>query len=128
MAAAFDVGVGELIDEHDLRPARNDGVEVHLFERLSFVIDMPARDDFQTLQQRLGVLAAVSFDDAGDDVIPVFFTGMGLVQHFVGLAHARRGADENPELADAPLFAARRREKGFGRGSIFGSAPLIRHH
>ena len=34
MAAAGHVGVRELIDQHDLRPARHDGVEVHLVEPL----------------------------------------------------------------------------------------------
>ena len=38
---------------------------------------------------------------------------MGLLQHFIGLADAGRGADENPQLADAPFLAARRFEKRF---------------
>ena len=33
VAAAGRVGVGELVDQHDLRTARDDGVEVHLLER-----------------------------------------------------------------------------------------------
>ena len=38
MAAAFDVGVGEFVDQHDLRPPRDDGVEVHLLERTGLCI------------------------------------------------------------------------------------------
>ena len=34
VAAAGRVGVGELVDQHQLRPPREDGVEVHLVERL----------------------------------------------------------------------------------------------
>ena len=74
---------------------------------------MPARNDFKTLQQRFGFAAAVGLDDAGDDVVAVFLAGVRLLQHFVGLADAGRGADENSQLADAPLFAARRFEQGF---------------
>jgi hypothetical protein len=38
------------------------------------------------------------------------------------------GADKNSQLANTLLFAARRFEQGFRRGSMFGIAPLIRHH
>ncbi len=128
VAAAFGVGMRKLVDQHDLRPAGDDGIEIHLVERLPSVVDMPPWNDFQTLQQRFGLLAAVRLDDTGDDVVPVFPSGVSLLQHLIGLADARCGADENPELADAPLFAARRREQGFRRGPMFGCAPLIRHH
>jgi hypothetical protein len=33
MAAAGRIGVGELVDQHERGPARDDGVEVHLVER-----------------------------------------------------------------------------------------------
>ena len=35
VAAARRVGVGELVDQHELRMAREDGVEVHLLERIA---------------------------------------------------------------------------------------------
>ena len=44
MAAAGRVGVGELVDQRDLRPARQDGVDVHLVERPALVLDAPARE------------------------------------------------------------------------------------
>jgi hypothetical protein len=37
MAAAGCVGVGELVDQRDLRMAGDEGVEVHLLERLASV-------------------------------------------------------------------------------------------
>ena len=55
MAAALRVGVRKLVDQHDLRPAGDDGVEVHLLEPLAFVLDAPARNDFEPGQQRLGL-------------------------------------------------------------------------
>ena len=128
MAAAFGVGVGKLVDQHDLRPPRDDRIQVHFLERLAAVFDAAPGNDFEAFQQRLGFLAAVGLDHADDDVVAVLQPRVGLVQHFVGLADAGRGADENPQLADAPLLAARRFEQGFRRGPIFGFAPLIRHH
>ena len=128
MTAALDVGVCEFVDQNDLRSAGDDGVKVHFLEPLSFIVDPPPRNDFQAFQQRFGFPAAVGFDDADDDIVAVFLAGMGLLQHLVGLADARCGADKDPQLADTLLFAACRFEQGFRRGSMFGIAPLIRHH
>ena len=119
--------MGELVDQNDLRTAGNDGVEVHFLEPLPPVFQASARNDFQTLEQRFGFLAAVGLDDADDDVVPVLLAGAGLLQHLVGLADARRRADEDSELANAAVFAARRFEQGFRRGPMFVIAPLIRH-
>ena len=88
-------------------------VEVHLVERLAVVFDAAARNDFQAAQQRFGFLAAMGFDDADDDVVTVLLAGMSLLQHFIGFADAGRGADEDPELADAPFLAARRFKERF---------------
>ena len=43
MAAARRVGVGQLVDQHQARPAREDGVEVHLLERAALVVDAARR-------------------------------------------------------------------------------------
>ncbi len=82
---------------------------------------------FETLGERFGLAAAVGLDDADDDVIAVLLAGAGLLQHFVGLADARRGADEDAQLADAAFLAARRLEQRFRRGPMFGITPLFRH-
>ena len=75
-----------------------------------------------------GLSAAVGLHDADDDIVAVLLARLGLMQHLIGLADAGRGADEDSELADTPLFAARRFEQGFRRRPMFGVAPLIRHH
>ncbi len=49
MAAAGDVGVGELVNQNDLRPSGNDGVEVHLLQPLALVLHATARNDLQAL-------------------------------------------------------------------------------
>src|ERR1044072_4356066 len=52
MTAAGRVGVSKLIDGDDLRPARQDGVDVHLVERLPAKLHALARQDFETFEQR----------------------------------------------------------------------------
>ena len=127
MAAAVDVGVSKLVDQHDLGSACNDGVEVHFLEPLAFVFNTAARDRLQTLKQRLGFASSMRLDYADDDVVAVALAGLGLLQHFVSLSDAGRGADKNSELARAAFFAAGRFEQSFRRGPMIGIAALIRH-
>ena len=89
---------------------------------------MLARNDFEAFEQRLGLAAAMRLDNADDDVVAVFLQRMGLLQHFVGLADAGSGADEDAQLADMPVLAARGFKECVRRRSMFGFAPLISHH
>ena len=127
MPAAVRVGMGKLVDEHDLRPARNDRIEIHFRQRSALVFDLTARNDFEALHQRLGFLAAVGLDDADDDIVAVFFARAGGLQHRVGLADAGRRADENPQLADTAFLAPGGLQQGFRRWPLIGIAPLVCH-
>src|SRR5438552_5639236 len=127
MAATFSVGVGELVDQYDLWMTRNDRVQIHFGEQLAFIFDLSARNCFQAAQQRFSLLAAMGLDNADDDVIAILFARLRLLQHLIGLADARCGAHKNSQLANAPLFAARRFEERLGRGSMLGVAPGICH-
>ena len=127
MAAAGRVGVGELVDQRDLRPAGQDGVEVHLLEPAALVLDAPARDDLEALEQRLGLLPAVGFDDADDDVVAVLHAGARGLQHLVGLADAGGGADEDAQLADAAFLAPGRFQQGLGRRPLVGIVSFFSH-
>ena len=71
MTAARRVGVGELVDQRDLGAAGDDGVEIHLLEPLPLVFETAARDDLETLEQGLGLLASMRLDDADDDIVAV---------------------------------------------------------
>ena len=127
MPAAFCIGMGKLVDQCDLRPARDDRVNIHFRQRSALVFDLTARNKFEALHQRLGFLAAVGLDDADDDIIAVFFAGAGGLQHRVGLADARRGADENPQLANTAFLAPSGLQQGFRRRPLIGIAPLLCH-
>ena len=68
MAAARRVGVGEFVDQRDLRAPRDQGVEIHLLERLALVFEPLAREDFEALEQRLGLRPPVGLDHADHDI------------------------------------------------------------
>jgi hypothetical protein len=127
VAAAGHVGVGELVDQHDLRVATDDGVEIHLLERLSPVFEPPAGNDLEPVEQGLRFLAPVGFDDADDDIVAILLPGARLLQHLVSLADAGRGADEDLESAGSAFFPPGSLEQGLRRGSLVRVAPLIRH-
>ena len=62
------VGMGELVDQGELRAAGQQRVEVHLLEGLALVGDAPPGDHLEAFDERLGLLAAVRLDDADDHV------------------------------------------------------------
>ena len=125
MPTAGRIGVGEFVDQHDLRFARDDGVDVHLLEPLAAVLDAPARNNLQSVQQRFGFLAAVRLHDPDDNVVAVLAPRARRLQHGVGLADAGGGADEDPQLAGAAFFAPGGLEQSLRRGPLV--ALLICH-
>jgi len=127
VAAARRVGVGKFVDQHELRPPGDNGVDIHFLEDALAINDAPARDHFEPGQQRLGLGAAMGLDHPDHHIDAVLAFGARLFQHFVGLADARRGADEDLELAGRAFLALRLREQGLGRGSLVRIAPLVGH-
>ncbi len=99
MAAARRIGVGEFVDQRDLRMARDQRVEIHLLEHLVLVFEPLARQNFEALQQRLGLRPAVGLDHADHDIDAGLQLGMRALQHLIGLADAGGGADEDLEPA-----------------------------
>ncbi len=127
MAAAGDVGMGEFVDQGNLRMPRDHGIEVHLLKHLILVFDPPARNDFQPPQQRFGLGPSVGLDEAHDDVGASFQLGVRALQHFVGLADAGGGADENLQPAGAVVLPPGRFQERLRRGSLFGIATRLDH-
>src|ERR1019366_6890798 len=81
----------------------------------------------ETVQQRFGLFPALGLHDADDNIVAVFPSSAGLLQHFVGLADAGRRTHEDLELTDATLFPPGRLKQGFRRGSSIKIATLVCH-
>jgi hypothetical protein len=113
------IGVGDFFDQDKLRPALPDRVEVHFLEPASFfVFDSLARDDFEAVEQRLRLLAAVRLDDPHDKVDTLTALGPCGPQHLVCLANARRSAKKNLQMTArllARLVQQRLRERDGGQ-------------
>ena len=79
----------EFIDERELRPPGEYGVEVHLLKRAAFVIDALARDDLETRDQGFGLGAAMRLHNADRNILAVGPPGARGDQHLIGFADAR---------------------------------------
>ncbi len=97
--AAGRVGVGQLVDQRDVRAAGEDGVEVHLGQRRPPVGDGQARDHRQVADLVGGLLPPVRLDEADDHVGAPLAPPPTFAEHGEGLAHAGRGAQVDPQRA-----------------------------
>ena len=101
VARALHIAVRQLIDQRDLRLARQRGVQIKLPEHSAPVGDLAQRQLRQPGQQFGGFAATVGFDHPDHDVAPVLALALGGAEHGVGLADARTGAEINAQSAPA---------------------------
>ena len=74
--------MGKLVDQHEARAAAQNGVDIHFGEPMALIGHDPARDDFEPLKERFGLLAAMRLDDADDDIDAFGLFGLCRGQHF----------------------------------------------
>ncbi len=115
MAAAFGVGVRELVHQRERGTPGEDRVDVHLFQLVAAIGDVTPREDLERLEQGPGLGAAVGFDDRDDDIVACLEPFGTLTQHLERLADARCRTEEDLELP--ARFALRGAQQGFGRGA-----------
>ena len=104
MAAAGDVGVRQLIEQQQARPARQRLVEIELAEDLVDVDDRLARDELEARKQRLRLAPPVRLDETDDDVAALRLRRVRRCQHGVRLADARRRAEKDLQPSASALL------------------------
>ena len=97
--AAFNVGMSELVDQDDLRPTRQNAVEVHLFEDDTLVFNLLPRNFFELVCKFGSARPAVGLDDSNYDIFSALMTANRLAQHVVCLAHPGSVAEKKLEGA-----------------------------
>ena len=118
--AARRIRVREFVDQDDLRPPLEDGVDVHLGQRLTLVDELLARDHRQRRDERFGFLASVGFDDADDHVLAGLALFGAFEQHLVGFPDAGCGAEKDLQSATPLPFR-------FAEQCIWGGARFFSH-
>src|SRR5581483_165652 len=116
------VRVRDLVDQGDLRRARDHGVHVELVDGEAAVFDATARDDLQPRQQGGRRGAAVRLDEADDGVHAALDQLVGLLQHPIGLAHA--GGESDVDLEPVPMISLRELETRIRGGGDLAHALL----
>ena len=106
VAAVGHVGVGQLVHERHRRVPGQHGVDVHLFERDAPVGEPLPGHQLQVVQLLLCLRPPVGLHEADDHVGAALLAPPALVEHGVGLADARGGAEVDPQLTTAAPGAA----------------------
>lgn len=99
--AARHVGVGELVDQGDRRPAGQHGVEVEFVEHGVAVRHPPWRDDLEAGQLLGGARPPVRVHDRHHHVGASADSPMGLPQHGERLSRAGGGTEVDPQPSPA---------------------------
>ncbi|CUS44389.1 hypothetical protein MGWOODY_Smn1161 [hydrothermal vent metagenome] len=124
VAAALDIGVGELVDQHERRATCQDRIEIHFGQCLAAIIDGATGDHLERRDQCLGLGAAMGLDYADHHVDAGPQPSRALVQHLIGLADPGCGAEEYLELP--ARLTLRGAEQGIGGGAFVGDgAPSL---
>ena len=111
--AAWDICVGELIDQHHLRFSRQHSVQVQFFKRSALIFHAAGGDGLQLLGQLDDAGALVRFDESDDYIFASIATPDGLTEHVERFADAGRVAKKDLKYAS-----------GLFRGCRF--QPLLR--
>ena len=103
VAAARQVRVRELVEHEQRRAAPERGLHVEFVEAAA-AGQAALRQDFEPLEQRRRLGPAVRLGQSHHDIHPGLEPLLRLLQHGVGLAHARAGAEKDLEAASAPVL------------------------
>ena len=95
---ARHVRVRQLIHDAHLRMPRQDRVQVHLVQHHRAVGNRALRDDLQVADHRLGIRALVRLHKADHHIDALLAHQVRILEHLVGLAHARRRAKIDLQL------------------------------
>src|SRR5262249_32830226 len=91
--AAGRVGVRDLVDDRDLRLASEHGIDVHLLDRDTAVLDRTSRYGRDAFDERCRLRAAVRLDEADHHIDAALPQRVRLLEHSIGLADAGREAE-----------------------------------
>jgi hypothetical protein len=105
MLAAFDVGMRQFVHQRDPGLAGENGVDIHLFEDRSLVVDLLPRHYFQVRDQLPNRFPPVGFYDSDHHIFAAGVPANRFGQHGMGLAHP--GSISQEELEPASLVRRR---------------------
>ena len=116
VAAPRRIAVRQFIDQNELRPSFQYGIEIHLAKAMPLMLDDAARNDLMAMHQRFGFPAPMRLHDTDHHIAPRLAAMTSVRQHLPGLAHTRRRTQKHLETATA--FLRGLAQEGLRSGSI----------
>src|SRR6185437_9613645 len=92
------VAVRKFIDENDGGTSRERRVKVELLQHGAAIVNGAAREDYESLDQSLGLRTAMCLHHADDDIGTATSLFMRRLEHGIGFPHAGVGAEEDLEF------------------------------
>ena len=89
------VGMGKIIDQHQLGAARQDGIKIHLGAHSPIIVKATVGNAFNVGQQRLQFGATVGFDSADHHCNTLGGAVQAAKQHGIGFADTRGHAQKD---------------------------------
>src|SRR5581483_3279056 len=93
------IRVRQLVHDDERGAPCEDGVQIHLLERLLVILETATRDDVEAVKERTRFRSSMRLDDGDDDVRALPELLARRLEHRVRLADSRRHADEDLEPA-----------------------------
>src|SRR5262245_5076015 len=118
--------MGKFVDQQQSRATRERSVEIELVHDLVAVDDRLAWQDFEAVDELLGLAPAMRFDQPGNDIAAAQFLGAAGAEHGIGLPDPGSGAEKNFQVSPPFLFG--QGEERVRRGSLLcvgGHSPPL---
>ena len=113
--AARYIGVSQLIHQHPLRFARNDGIGIHLFKHGAAILNLLPGDHLKFADLLDGALPTVGLQIADHHILRTLsLPAVRLAQHLEGFADACGEAKKDLQAASSSLFPHHARQQLLG--------------
>ena len=99
VSGAGDVGVGQFVNQRQLRVPREQRVQIHFLQRNSSVVHFAPGNNGQAIEKGFRLLAAMRFHVTHDDVNAFALGALPCAQHCICFADAGGHAKKHLELA-----------------------------
>ena len=117
MTRARSVCVRQFVDDHDIRLAREDRIEIHLLQLDLAVVNALSRYHFEIADSREGFLTAVRFNEANDDVHAGAPRDVRIVEHANGFPDSGGHAEVDLQPPASAAIGAGKAQQLIGVGS-----------
>src|SRR4030095_4298007 len=101
---AWDVGVGQFIDNHDSGVTMNDSVTVHLFQSDAAIFAVAQWQALKIADHCLRIFASMSLDGRNDDIDALLLEQLCVCQHLKSLTNASGRTDVHAHPALLAIF------------------------